>query len=66
MLNDINIEKLRKILSLYKPRIDEIIKMDLELADRLGVKGTPTFMINNELIHGIVDLKTFNEKTKRK
>ncbi len=66
VLNDINIEKLRKILSLYKPRIDEIIKMDLELADRLGVKGTPTFMINNELIHGIVDLKTFNEKAKRK
>lgn len=66
LLNDIDIMKLRKILSLYKPRIDEIIKMDLEFADKLGVKGTPSFLINNELIHGVIDLKTFNEKAKVK
>ena len=66
ILNDINIEKLKKILSLYKPRIDEIIKTDLEFADRFGVRSTPSFLINNELIQGTIDFKTLNEKIERK
>lgn len=66
ILNNINVEKLKKILSLYKPRIDEIIRMDLEFASKLGVKSTPSFVINNKLIQGIVDLNTFNEKVKNK
>ena len=62
VLNNININKLKKILSIYKPRIDEMIKNDLELANKFGIKKTPTFIINGEIIQGILDFNTLNNK----
>jgi protein-disulfide isomerase len=40
------------------PEINQIITRNYELADALGVRGTPTFIIGDNLIPGAVDLET--------
>ena len=40
------------------PAIDEAIARNLQLANALGITGTPSFIIGNEVVPGAVDLRT--------
>jgi protein-disulfide isomerase len=40
------------------PAIDEAIARNLQLADALGITGTPSFIIGEEVVPGAVDLRT--------
>jgi len=62
-VSGVDIEKLKEILDKNKDQIGEIIRSDLELADNLGVQGTPAFVINGELISGAVGIDILNKKT---
>jgi protein-disulfide isomerase len=40
------------------PAIDEAIARNLQLAEALGITGTPSFIIGDEVVPGAVDLRT--------
>lgn len=40
------------------PEIEETIRSNLQLAQRLGIRGTPSFIIGNELVPGALDIGT--------
>ena len=40
------------------PAIDEAIARNLQLADALGITGTPSFIVGQEVVPGAVDLRT--------
>ena len=46
------------------PEIDQAIKRNYDLADALGIRGTPGFVIGDDLIPGAVDLETLKQKIK--
>jgi protein-disulfide isomerase len=43
------------------PEIEQIIKRNYELADALGIRGTPAFVIGDTLIPGAADLPTLKQ-----
>jgi len=43
------------------PEIDQIIKRNYDLADKLGINGTPSFVIGDALILGAVDLAALKQ-----
>ena len=45
-----------------KKDIDEAIDANLDLAQKVGINGTPAFIVNGELIPGAVDADTLNSK----
>ena len=44
------------------PEIDQLIKRNYDLADALGIRGTPAFVIGDNLVPGAVDLQTLKQK----
>jgi protein-disulfide isomerase len=42
-------------------RYEEVVRADLEEAQRKGISGTPAFEINGELIFGLQSQETFRE-----
>lgn len=52
--------KLEKMLE--DPRISEILQESFELADALGITGTPSYVIGNEVIPGAVGSDQLSEK----
>jgi protein-disulfide isomerase len=44
------------------PEIDRLIKRNYELAEVLGIGGTPAFVIGDDLIPGAVNLETLRQK----
>ena len=46
------------------PEIDQLIKRNYDLADALGIRGTPAFVIGDNLVPGAVDLQTLKQKIK--
>jgi len=44
------------------PEIDQLIKRNCDLADALGIRGTPAFVIGDNLVPGAVDLQTLKQK----
>ncbi|MFQ5972892.1 MAG: DsbA family protein, partial [Alphaproteobacteria bacterium] len=40
------------------PEIEETIRHNLQLAQRLGIRGTPSFIIGDELVPGALDIST--------
>ena len=44
------------------PEIDRVIKRNYDLADALGINGTPAFGIGDDLIPGAVGLETLKQK----
>ncbi len=60
----VDVEKVKNTLKEKDKEIGDMIKRDIELADKNGVQGTPAFIINGELIPGAVDLEVLNEKAK--
>lgn len=61
-MNKIYIEKVRKILKIYKPRIDDLIKRNMELAEKHKVVDTPSFIIGDELLKGIVSFEELHKR----
>jgi protein-disulfide isomerase len=42
--------------------IDDTIERNLALAQTLGIRGTPTFVIGDEIVFGAIDLATMKQK----
>lgn len=63
-INDsgVNVEKIKETLENKKDEISNMIKRDAELAEKLGIQGTPTFVINGEVIPGALSLEELNLK----
>ena len=57
-----NIEVIKITLKNKDKEIGDMIKKDLELADKYGVQGTPAFVINGKLIPGAVGLEILNKE----
>ena len=58
----LKMSKINTILTKNKSEIDSAINNNLELAGKIGINGTPAFVINGELIPGAVDTQTLNDK----
>ena len=43
------------------PEVERAIKANLELADALDIRGTPGFVIGEEIVPGAVDLRTLKQ-----
>jgi protein-disulfide isomerase len=52
----LDIEQLRA--DMQDPAIEAAIARNLQLADALGINGTPSFIIGEEIVPGAVDLRT--------
>jgi protein-disulfide isomerase len=55
----------RFIAALSDGRHDAAIDRDKKLADRLGIRGTPGFVINDYFVSGAQPLDTFEKLVKR-
>ena len=52
----LDLEQLRA--DMQEPAIQQAIARNLQLADALGITGTPSFIIGEEVVPGAVDLRT--------
>ncbi len=52
----LDVDRLRE--DMQAPVIDETIRANFELAQQLGIRGTPSFIIDDEVIPGAIDLTT--------
>jgi protein-disulfide isomerase len=59
----IDVEKLKE--DIKSPEIDALIDRHYQLADKLGVSGTPAFVIGQELVPGAIDAETMKAKIKQ-
>lgn len=62
----LNMSKLEKVLEKNKTEIDSAIQNNMELANKVGINGTPAFIINGELIPGAVDAQTLKNMVEEK
>jgi len=62
----LKMSKVESVLSKNKDEINTAINSNLELAGKIGINGTPAFIINEELIPGAIDTQTLNEKVGKK
>lgn len=58
----INIKKVKKILSSRKDRIQQIIDNNRNLGSSIGIRGTPAFVIGDELIPGAISLQDLEDR----
>ncbi len=49
-------------IDMAAPEIDQAIKRNYDLADALGIRGTPGFVIGETLIPGAVDIQTLKQR----
>jgi protein-disulfide isomerase len=54
-----NMDKFKECLNSKK--FDAMVQKDLEYGEKIGVKSTPTFFVNGQLISGAVPIETFSE-----
>lgn len=59
---DAGLDIARVKIDMAAPEIGQIIKRNYDLADALGIRGTPAFVIGDMLILGAVDPETFRQK----
>jgi len=62
ILDSIAIDRVAYNLALKNPKIDEALEKTSTLARKIGVGGTPAFIINDELIPGMVDESVIDKK----
>ena len=55
----LDMDRLRRDMA--APEIDDVLQKNLRLADALGIRGTPAFVIGDRLVPGAIDLKTFRK-----
>lgn len=58
----VNVDKVKKVLSSKKDRINEIINENRQLGSSIGIQGTPAFVIGEELIPGAVGIAALKAK----
>jgi predicted DsbA family dithiol-disulfide isomerase len=59
----LNAEQLRA--DMQDPAIQQAIARNLQLADALGITGTPSFIIGREVVPGAVNLRTLQDLVAR-
>ena len=42
--------------------IEKKLQLDIELAQKLGLRGTPAFIINDEIVFGYIELEEMKAK----
>jgi protein-disulfide isomerase len=62
VLDSIIIDKIAFDLALKNPKIDEALDKTNSLARKIGIGGTPAFIINDDLIPGMVDEAVIDKK----
>ena len=55
----LNIDRVKRDMN--APEVDRALKANLELADALDIRGTPGFVIGDEIVPGAVDLGTLKQ-----
>lgn len=60
---DLDIDQFRRDFA--APETAAIVQRDMELGNRLGVRGTPHFFINGEVVNGAQPLEKFSEVVDR-
>lgn len=58
---NINIEGLKTILRNNNDDIKQSIEDNIDLADKFGIQGTPSFIVNGKVIQGEIDAETLNK-----
>jgi protein-disulfide isomerase len=59
----IDVEKLKT--DMQAPEVDALIRRHHEIAEKLGVTGTPAFVIGQEMVPGAIDTDTLRAKIER-
>ena len=59
----LDVERLKA--DMQAPEVEAMIQRHYELADKLGVTGTPAFVIGDELVPGAIDVETMKTKIKQ-
>ena len=59
----LDIKKLKADMAL--PKVEQALRSNLALADKLGIQGTPGFVIGNELVPGAIPLETMRQLVKQ-
>jgi len=54
-----------KIMEKNKDQIEQAIKSNLDLAQKVGVNGTPAFIVNGNFFPGAVDAKTLEDSLEK-
>lgn len=62
----LSMSKIEKIMTKNKSEIDQAIESNMSLARKIGINGTPAFIINGELIPGAIDVEALNQKAVKK
>jgi len=60
----LNLDKDKIVLALKDPRVQKELENVVMLAEKLDIRGTPAFIIDEELIPGAIDLKNLTDKVK--
>jgi protein-disulfide isomerase len=55
----------RMLKDMQAPEVEQLIRQNYMLGEKLGVTGTPAFVIGDELIPGAIDVETMKEKIKQ-
>jgi predicted DsbA family dithiol-disulfide isomerase len=55
----LDIDRLKRDMA--APEVEQTIKANLDLADALDIRGTPGFVIGEEIVPGAVDLGTLKQ-----
>ena len=58
----LNVEDIKAYMTENEEAINDAIQINLDLAQNVGVNGTPAFIVNGELIPGAVDANTLESK----
>jgi protein-disulfide isomerase len=64
ILNQLKIDNAKVAEMMKDPRINAEIENVMKLAQQLGVRGTPAFIIDDTLVPGAIDLKNMQEMIK--
>lgn len=59
----LDVKKLKADMAL--PKVEQALRSNLALADRLGIQGTPGFVIGKELVPGAIPLETMRQLVKQ-
>ena len=62
ILKKINLKKENLVQRLNEASIEKKLQSDIELAQKLGLRGTPAFIINDEILFGYIELEEMKAK----
>jgi protein-disulfide isomerase len=65
LAEDVGLDTEKLQADMKAPEIDDLLRRHHELAQKLGVNGTPAFVIGQELVPGAIDAATMKAKIKQ-